>query len=64
MVDFAPGTKRLLANAGWRFLRHAKGDHDIWHDPKSGKKVTVDSKIPSRHTANAILKQAGLEKVF
>lgn len=64
MVDFAPGTKRLLAKAGWQFLRPAKGDHEIWHDPKTGRKVTVDHKIKSRHMANAILKDAGLPKAF
>jgi hypothetical protein len=37
---------------------------DIWHSPKSGKNFPVDSKILSRHTANAIMKQAGLPKEF
>ena len=31
---------------------------------RSDNKLTVDSKIKSRHTANGILKQAGLEKEF
>lgn len=29
-----------------------------------GHKVAVDSSIRSRHTANGVLKQAGLPKVF
>jgi len=29
-----------------------------------GKHVTIDAKILSRHTANGILKQAGLPKQF
>jgi predicted RNA binding protein YcfA (HicA-like mRNA interferase family) len=43
---------------------HGKGDHDVWHDPKSGQKVTVPWKIMSRHTANDILKDAGLAKAW
>jgi len=30
----------------------------------TGKHVSVDAKILSRHTANGILKQAGLPKQF
>jgi predicted RNA binding protein YcfA (HicA-like mRNA interferase family) len=64
MNNFAPLTKKLLSQAGWRFLRSGKGDHEIWHNPGSGNKVTVDHTIKSRHTANGILKQAGLPKAF
>lgn len=64
MTDFTPELKRLLKAAGYTFVRHGKGDHDIWHHTASGKNVTVDSKIKSRHTANAVLKQAGLSKHF
>jgi len=41
-----------------------KGDHDIWHSPRSGTTFPVDHKILSRHTANGVLKQAGLPKQF
>jgi len=46
------------------FIRHGKGDHDVWFSPISGKYFTVDGKIKSRHTANAIMKQAGLDIHF
>ncbi len=36
----------------------------MWKSPISGKSIPVDSKILSRHTANAIMKQAGLPKAF
>jgi len=62
--NFAPPTKRLLAKAGWQLLRQGKGDHEIWHDPKSGRKVTIDNSMKSRHLANKILKFAGLPKAF
>lgn len=64
MKNFSPRVKSTLKEAGWQFLRHGKGDHDIWHDPMSGRKVTVDNAMKSRHTANAVLKKAGLPKVF
>jgi hypothetical protein len=62
--DFAPEVKRLLQEAGCYFKRHGKGDHDIWFSPISSQSFPVDSKIKSRHTANGILKQAGLPKAF
>ena len=62
--NFAPELKRLRAAHGCRFERHGKGDHDIWFSPHTGVRFPVDSKIKSRHTANAILKQAGLAKHF
>jgi predicted RNA binding protein YcfA (HicA-like mRNA interferase family) len=53
-----------LKDAGWRFLRHGKGDHDIWHNPQTKQRVTVPVKLMSRYTANNILKDAGLPKEF
>jgi hypothetical protein len=64
MTDYAPDLKRYLEEAGCRFLRQGKGDHEIWYSPISKRPFTVDGKIKSRHTANAVLKQAGLEKRF
>jgi hypothetical protein len=56
--------KKILKENGCRFDRPGKGDHEIWFSPMSGKKFPVDSDIKSRHTANAVLKQAGLAKAF
>lgn len=64
MNDFAPSVRKLLAAAGYERLRSGKGDHEIWRHAESGKRVSVDSSIKSRHTANGILKQAGLPKAF
>jgi predicted RNA binding protein YcfA (HicA-like mRNA interferase family) len=44
-------------------LRRGKGDHDIWMTPE-GKRLVVPVRIKSRHTANGILKDAGLPKAF
>jgi predicted RNA binding protein YcfA (HicA-like mRNA interferase family) len=64
VADYAPTVRKLLRAAGWRFERFGKGDHQIWGKPETARYVTVDSKILSRHTANGILKQAGLPKKF
>jgi len=64
MTDFSPQVRRLLLDAGWERLRSARGDHAIWRNPATGDKVTVDQKIKSRHTANAILKRAEIDRRF
>lgn len=64
MADYARRVKEILSEAGCRFVRQGKGDHEIWHSPMSGRYFPIDNKIKSRHTANGILKQAGLEKRF
>ena len=64
MSDFAPTLRRILKDAGCSLVRQGKGDHAIWFSPISFKHFPVDQKIKSRHTANAVLKQAGLPKQF
>jgi len=62
--SFTPKLKKLLRRARCNFVRHGKGDHEIWINPATLKQFTVDGKILSRHTANAVLKEAGLPKAF
>jgi HicA toxin of bacterial toxin-antitoxin, len=64
MADYTPGLRRLLRQAGCRRERQGKGDHEIWYSPITKRRFPVDNTIKSRHTANAILKQAGLDKAF
>lgn len=64
MSDFTPSLKEILRSYGCAFVRHGKGDHDIWHSPITNMHFPVDSKIKSRHTANGVLKQAGIPKQF
>ncbi len=64
MEGFAAEVKRLLVAAGCSFVRSGKGDHEIWRSPITLVHFVVDGKIKSRHTANAVLKQAGLPKHF
>ena len=65
MVEgYARAIRRLLQEAGCSLVRPGKGDHEIWSSPINGRRFAVDSKILSRHSANAVLKQAGLPKRF
>lgn len=54
----------LLKAAGCTMVRQGKDSHEIWHSPLSGQNLAVPIGIPSRHTANAILRQAGLPKAL
>ncbi|HET7711468.1 MAG TPA: type II toxin-antitoxin system HicA family toxin [Thermoanaerobaculia bacterium] len=47
-----------------RFERQGKGDHEIWSSPITNRRFIVDHEIKSRHTANAVLNQAGIAKRF
>lgn len=64
MADYAAKLKELLRANQCLFERQGKGDHEIWFSPITEVRFPVDSKIKSRHTANAVLKQAGLPKQF
>jgi hypothetical protein len=54
----------MLREYGCEFFRQGKGDHEIWWNPMTEAKFTVDDNIKSRHTANAVMKQAGLDHKF
>ena len=64
MGSFTPKLKEILRSQGCRFDRPGRGDHEIWYSPITQRRFPVDYKILSRHTANAVLKQAGLSKGF
>lgn len=49
---------------GCKFMRHGKGDHEIWYSSTTGRTFTVDRGSLSRHTANAVMKQAGIDLKF
>lgn len=51
-----------LRKQGFSLARSAKGSHEIWSNGRI--KTTVPFNCPSRHTANAILKQAGISQRF
>lgn len=45
-------------------MREGKGAHAIWHSPITNRTFTVPRGTKSRHTANGVLKDAGLPKAF
>jgi predicted RNA binding protein YcfA (HicA-like mRNA interferase family) len=54
-------TEILRANGP---VRPGKGSHKIWFSPVNSRHVTVPRSTKSRHTANDVLKKAGLAKAF
>lgn len=64
MAEYEKKVRKILLENSCYFVRRGKGDHDIWYSPVSQRHVTVDTKIKSRHTANAIMKQSGLNYKF
>jgi predicted RNA binding protein YcfA (HicA-like mRNA interferase family) len=64
MAGYEKEVRKHLTENGCRFERHGKGDHDIWWSPITSRHITVDGEIKSRHTANEVLKQAGIGKKF
>ncbi|MDR2541916.1 MAG: type II toxin-antitoxin system HicA family toxin [Treponema sp.] len=64
MASYEKDVKAKLSQNGCYFTRHGKGDHDIWFSPITKLPITVDNKILSRHTANGIMKRAGIKWRF
>lgn len=59
-----PDLVRLLRAAGCTLIRAAKGSHEIWYSPVSDRRFTVPRNTVMMHTANGILKDAGLPKAL
>lgn len=53
-----------LKKHGCLFKRQAAGDHELWFSPINGRTVAVDRHCMSRHTANSIMKAAGISNKF
>lgn len=64
MAEYEKKVRKIMLQNGCTFVRRGKGDHDIWYSPITKRHVTVDSKIKSRYTANAIMKQSGINYRF
>jgi predicted RNA binding protein YcfA (HicA-like mRNA interferase family) len=59
-----PEPVRLLKKGGCTFVRDGKGSHEIWYSPISNRRFSVPRNTAKVHTANSILKDAGLPKAF
>ncbi len=51
MASYEKEVLKQLKAKGCTFVRHGKGDHDIWFSPITNKHVTVDGTNKSRYTA-------------
>lgn len=56
-----PALVAILRANGCMFVRQGKGSDEIWRSPMSDKVFSVPFTIKSKPTANAILKQAGID---
>jgi predicted RNA binding protein YcfA (HicA-like mRNA interferase family) len=61
--DFYREAAKILSEAGWTPTDGGKGSHRKWRHMASGRTVIVP-RSKSRHTANEVLRQAGLPKAF
>ena len=61
MGNYNRQLKKILTSNGCRFVRHGKGDHDVWYSPITGRNFAMDGKIVKRTSANELLKEAGLK---
>ena len=64
MADYGFEIRKLLSQNGYKLKRRGKGSHDVWDNKITGKQVTVFKNIKSRHTANDILSDAGINHKF
>ena len=55
--------KELLLKHGYKLVRTGKGSHEIWAS-ENGVSVAVNHTCKSRHTANSIMKAAGIGHRF
>lgn len=42
MAEYEKSVRDILSLNGCYFVRHGKGDHDIWYSPINGRYFTVD----------------------
>jgi predicted RNA binding protein YcfA (HicA-like mRNA interferase family) len=64
MADLYRDIVAILRANGCYLERPGKGSHEIWYSPISKRHVTVPRSTKSRHTANDVLKRAGISKVL
>jgi predicted RNA binding protein YcfA (HicA-like mRNA interferase family) len=47
MADYYRDIIRLLRASGFEFKLQGRGDHEIWWNPQTGARLTVDRKLTS-----------------
>jgi predicted RNA binding protein YcfA (HicA-like mRNA interferase family) len=64
MAEFYRELVTILRANNCHLVRSGKGSHEIWFSPINRRHVTVPRSTKSRHSANEVLKQAGIPKKF
>ena len=64
MADYTVEVYRILKKNGCKFVRHGKGDHNIYYTPIMNKNISIDGKITIKHMANKVMKDAGIDFRF
>jgi predicted RNA binding protein YcfA (HicA-like mRNA interferase family) len=59
---FYKAVREALSNSSYKYLENAKGSHEKWQCENTKKILIVPKNMKSRHTANGILKDAGIDK--
>lgn len=62
MNSYYPKITAVLKEHGFSFLKPGKGSHEWWSN--GAIKVQVPFNCYSRHTANAVMRQAGIDHHF
>lgn len=62
MANYIRQVKNILSDNGCYFVRHGKGDHEIWYSPVTNRNFTVDGSLSKRTSANETLKCAGVKQ--
>nr|VFJ91022.1 MAG: YcfA-like protein [Candidatus Kentron sp. LFY] len=57
-----PQIRDILRAHGCESIRQGKESHEIWRSPISNKCFSVPVTVKVKPTANAILRQAGIER--
>lgn len=45
MAEYEVKVREVLSDNGCNFVRHGKGDYDIWYSPLTNRNFVVDGKI-------------------
>lgn len=61
MTDLYRKLTQKLKDSNFVFWREGKGSHEIWVNIDTNVKVSVSKNTKSRHTANGVLKSAGID---
>jgi predicted RNA binding protein YcfA (HicA-like mRNA interferase family) len=61
--DYYREIAKILLEEGWSHVDGGKGSHEKWQNNVT-QRIVIVPRSKSRHTANEVLKQAGLPKAF